>query len=194
MPKPLDETALLDCIARLRAGDEAAFGDFYGHFHARLYRFSLRFLKVPELAEEITQDVFVKVWEMRWQLDANRNVESFLFTVTKNLTLNLLEKASREERLRQEIGLHLYKESLIDGSPDDLNSEKRLHEVILKLPAQRQTVLRLSKFDGMSYEAIGQQLGISKGTVSDHLVKALRFLRANLQIGGLALLLGNEPW
>ena len=182
MRKPLDENALLDCIARLRVGDEAAFSDFYQHYHARLYRFSLQFLKVPELAEEITQDVFIKVWEMRWQLDVHRNVESFLFTITKNLTLNLLEKASREERLRQEIGLHLHKESLINVPADEPNYEKLLHEAILKLPSQRQAVLRLSKFEGMSYEAIGQQLGISKGTVSDHLVKALRFLRKNLTV------------
>jgi RNA polymerase sigma-70 factor (ECF subfamily) len=170
-----DMPSIIDAI---RNGDVAAFRRLYDLFHAQLYVFALKFLKSPQLAEEVVHDVFLKVWEKRSTLDSSKNIQSYLFATCKNTVLNTLKKAAYDTQIQQQIAAHFPTfEDAAFHEISHIDNNAILWEAIQQLPAQRQQVFRLSKFEELSYEEIAQRLGIAKGTVSDHLVKAMRSVR-----------------
>jgi RNA polymerase sigma-70 factor (family 1) len=178
-------------VDAIRDGDMAAFRQLYEAFHVQLYAFSLKFLKSPELSEEIVHDVFLKVWEKRAALDSSKNIQAYLFTICKNTILNTLEKAAHDTRLQQQIAHYLptFDPEIDLETTDD---SEMLWEAIRQLPTQRQQIFRLAKLEELSYEEIAQRMGITKGTVSDHLVKAMRSVRAYMyaKSGVVSVLLG----
>lgn len=160
----------------------ASFTKVYNAYHAYLYYFSLRFLKSSELAEEAVHDVFLKLWESRSQLNADLSLKGYLIKICKNHILNILSRASRERVFMEEI-LRNY----VPGHNETENSilsadyEARANEIISRLAPQRQKVFRMYRFEEMSLDEIAVELGISKGTVKDHILKANRFIRKYLQ-------------
>jgi RNA polymerase sigma-70 factor (family 1) len=170
-----------DLVESLRNGSEESFTIIYHQYHRYLYYFSLRFVKSPALAEEVVHDVFLKVWENRERLKTELSFKGYLIKITKNHVLNLLARASREEKIRSEI---LY--FTPEGSEDTENSiydrdyQKHAEEIISMLPEQRQRIFRMYRYDDMSGDEIAVLLNISKGTVKDHLLKANRFIRKHL--------------
>jgi RNA polymerase sigma-70 factor (ECF subfamily) len=169
---------LAEWTGRLSQGDHEAFRLLYAFFYSDLYRYVLRIVKSEAIAEDIIHDTFVKVWETRQTLDKNLSIKSYLFTSCRNRALNVLEKAANDHRLEGEILYHyafLYNNTAQDQ--EYLESRlAQLHEALELLPPTRKEVYKMAKLQGLSYEAIAQKLTISKGTVSDHVVKANRFL------------------
>lgn len=166
-------------VAEIVTGSQLAFRGLYEAHHRELYRYALRFLKSPELAEDVVQDAFVKIWEKRESLSSVQNLRAFLFTVCRNGMLTFFERASREASLRNEI-IHYAALSHVDTEEEVSRYEILAEEAIGKLPPQRQQIFRLCRLEGKSYDEVAKELGISKYTVSDHLVKASKFLREYL--------------
>ncbi len=131
------------------------------------------------MAEDIIQDTFIKVWDKRAQLDPDKSIKSYLFTVCRNVCLDTLQKAGNTESLRADI-IDNY-EAQIDDNEFILHNEALLRQAIESLPTQRRIVFEKAKFNNLSYDQIATDLGISKGTVSDHLVKAMRTIREYLK-------------
>ncbi|MFN4144589.1 MAG: RNA polymerase sigma-70 factor [Runella sp.] len=164
-------------VQRIVEGDMAAYRYFYEHFYADLYRFAVYIVKSEVVAEDIVHDVFVKVWENRQQLNHEQSIKSYLFTICRNHALNTLAKAATENRLRDQI-LQDYQQLSSDNDPTDtLYPEEIIQKALEALPDQRRKVFEMAKIKGLSYQQIAQELDISTGTVSDHIVKANRFLR-----------------
>ena len=175
----IDEpNALKAQVRAISKGDKKAFQELYNCFYPDLYRFSISIVKVSEWAEDIVHEVFVKIWENRAQLDAQLSLKSYLFTICRNLSINVLKKIAVENRL-QEIFINEYPTVVEACDYENLlyTDEKLAKEALESLPSQRRQVFELAKLQDLSYEQIAQKLGISKGTVSDHIVKANRFLR-----------------
>jgi RNA polymerase sigma-70 factor (family 1) len=143
------------------------------------------YVKSPVIAEEIVQDVFLKLWFQRKNLTEIRSLESWLFTITKNLTLNCLKKIGHEWTAREK---WVKENDLSENNTDHkiLNAENQqlLHQAIQQLSPQQQQVYKLAKEQGLSYEAIGKQLDISTGTVKTHMARALASIRLFLQQNG----------
>lgn len=156
-------------------GSMQAFELLYQHFHRDLYRFALHIVKSDALAQDIVQDVFVRLWENRSKLQKELSIKSYLFTICRNLSLNMLAKAASEAHLCEEI----LKAYVPNPSPDDAQEtyEKQARAAFEQLPPVRRKVFELAKIEGLSYQQIAEQLNISPGTVSDHIVKANRFLK-----------------
>ncbi len=162
-------------VEGIAGGSMSSFELLYQHFHRDLYRFARHIVKSDALAQDVVQDVFVRLWENRHKLQKELSIKSYLFTICRNLSLNLLEKAAREAHLCEEILRAYVPNAAADEAKETY--EKLAQAALEQLPPVRRRVFELAKIEGLSYDQIAQQLHISPGTVSDHIVKANRFLK-----------------
>lgn len=171
-----------NCIAQLKKGDERAFQLIYNEYGSQLLGYTRRHVKSTELAEEIVHDVFVKLWKHREHIKDESTVKAYIFTICKNHILNTLRKVSLD------FSRNVDSDIVEDINPEKQMMSKELHDLIAKavsaLPKQRQIVFQLSRNEEKSYEEISLALGIGKGTVQDHLVKAKRSIREYLIANG----------
>lgn len=164
--------------ARLKEDDQAAFYHVYNIYSKRLYSFANRFLKNNELSEEVVQESFLNLWLNREKLDEAYPIGPYLFSICRRLTLNSLRQHSISkaglEKLWQSITyLHNDTEETIL-----LNNLQDFAESAFKnLPKQQQQVFRLSREEGLTYDEIADRLQISRNTVKNHLIAALKNLR-----------------
>ena len=90
-------------VFQLKKGNEKAFNSLYDQYLLDVYHFSLSLLKSKDHAMEVVQEVFLKIWITRDAIDENKNFKSFLLTITKNLSLNILNKATTDLNFRNKI-------------------------------------------------------------------------------------------
>ncbi|WP_316751497.1 RNA polymerase sigma factor [Pedobacter gandavensis] len=177
-PESWNEQQLL---IQLKSGEESAFGKLYAHYSEMIYGRLLRLLKDPDMADEIIQELFLKVWEKRTQVNPLQSFKSYLYTIAENLVYDHFRKVARDRKLQEkfrqittELYTHTEEDLLIKESMESIN------KAISTLPPQRQTAFVLCKMEGKSYEEAAEIMGISISTVSNHLVKANITIRAYL--------------
>jgi len=180
-----------ELLCQLHHGDMRAFDILYHRYSQVIYANILKFLKDETVAEDLLQDVFLRIWENRSKIDPDQSFAAFLFTCSRNITFNF----KRRLKLELESELHLAygvveSENTIDKVLDSKEAMVLVEELLNKLPKQRQKIFRLSKLDGKSYQEIAEEMGISIATVRDHIVKANKFIRNGaLQDNGFSTLL-----
>lgn len=165
-------------INRLKRGDERAFKKLYDKYASEIYGFSLSLVKSKDHAEEIVQDVFLKIWNLKEDLDSDLSFKSFLFTIAKNLSLNILNKAANDLDFRNEL-FHTKEKFSSTTQNHLLNKEYNLIKktAINSLSEGRKQIFLMSRERGMSYEEISNELGVSVNTVKTQMKKALKSLR-----------------
>lgn len=171
-----------ELLLLLREGDKVAFYNIYERYCKRLYGFVLMHIKQEADAEEIVQDVFVKVWEARNKIDVHSSFESFLFTVAYNATISLFRKRVTEKKYLE----HLKSLQQFNNAPDiideiqfnELNEKVRL--LLNELTPRQKEIFQLSREEGLSHEEIAKQLNISVNTVKKHIANTLAFLKSHL--------------
>lgn len=170
-----------DLLIGLRQGDKNAFAELYRRYSGRIYGNILKLVKNLDTAEELLQDVFVKLWEKRESIRIDTSFQAYLFVVSKHLVYNFMRGLAIERRLFSEpppgyeVRYQHVEEEVV---------ERELlvayESAIDALPPQRQRIYRLCKLEGRSYEEVGNMLGISAATINDHIVKATRFIKGRL--------------
>ena len=183
-----EESTLLSLLAR---DSEYAFQLVFDRYRNNIYKVAMMYLKSPVMAEEIVQDVFLKLWFQRKQLTEIRSLESWFFTITKNLTLNCMKKIAHEWTAREKwIKQNDMSENTADYKILNAENQQLFQKAIEHLSPQQQQVYKLAKEQGLSYDAISQQLSISPLTVKTHMARALASIRLFLQQNGdLSILL-----
>lgn len=165
-------------LLQLRAGQMAAFNKLYTMYSPRLYMHLLKFLKSPELVEEVLQEVFVRVWQNRESIVPEKGFNSFLYTIAHNLAINMIKKINRDRALQMEvwassISYYLHtEENLLDKERMAI-----MNQAIATLTPKRREILLFCKVEGKSYKEVAELLGISVSTVSNQLVNALQDIR-----------------
>ena len=185
-------------VNQLMVGNHKAFRKLFDTYRNDLYKFSLSMVHSKTYAEEIVQDVFLKVWIKRESLNPDMSFKSYLFTITRNITIKFLKKAANNQKLREEI---FYKSQKITNSTERYIRESELEiikrEALNKLSTKRLLIFEMSRNEGKSYEAIAEELGISPHTVRNQMSKALETLRNSLLENKditLMLLLFSRNW
>jgi RNA polymerase sigma-70 factor (ECF subfamily) len=161
-------------IALLADDSEYAFQLLYDRHRKRIYQTALRYLKSPILAQEVVQDVFLKLWFNRKNLKTDQPVEAWLHTITKNNLLNRIKKIANEWKAIK--GVSQVSEKSVDNIENDMQSaqyNELLQRAIDQLPEQQQKVFTLARYHQLTYVEIGERLDISPLTVKTHMSRAL---------------------
>ena len=166
---------------RIKRSDSAAFKSVFELYQEGLFNFLNYKLGETAVAEDIMQEVFVKLWENRHSLKEDLSLKSYLYTIANNLALNHIRHNKvvlqfQQEETQQERDY---------STPQDHLEESEFHANLLgaieKLPEQNRIVFMMSRFEEFSYKEIAERLGISVKTVESHIGKALKTLRKSLQ-------------
>ncbi len=165
-------------VKELISGSETAFRKIFDKYRNQLYKFSLSMVCSEVYAEEIVQDVFMKIWTKRESLNPNLSFKSYLFTITRNQNIKFLKKAANNLKLREEIFYRSQKfANLTERYIRESELEELKEEALNLLPPKRRVIFEMSRNDGKSYEDIGTELGISPNTVRNQMSRALETLR-----------------
>jgi RNA polymerase sigma-70 factor (ECF subfamily) len=180
------ENELLSLVA---AGDRQAFTRLYSQYLDVAYHYVYLFTKSKDEAEEILQEVFVKIWENREKLAEVQSFKNYLFKAAKNRVLDEVRKVQVRHRVFTEIKRG---KTVNDETTTDTIAYKDYYRVVQqaieKLPPKRKLIFRMNTENGLSHDEIAAQLGVSKSMVKNQLYKAYEFVRQYLsQHGGLSL-------
>ncbi|ETN96429.1 RNA polymerase sigma factor [Zhouia amylolytica] len=164
--------------SKLIIGDIKTFERVYNKYFDQVYSVILRYTRDETFADDLLQEVFIKLWNNKAKVSEDLTIEHQIFVITKNVVLNHLKKSVREKRLIAD-----YKVTLMSSFANHHTfSEERLNKLknlIDSLPEKQQQVFKMHKLEGLSYEEIAQSLKISKNTVSSHLSAAVKSLKKN---------------
>jgi RNA polymerase sigma-70 factor (ECF subfamily) len=161
--------------------EEEFFESLFKKWYAVLCPFVFRVVKDKEIAQDLVQDVFVKLWEKREQIEINTSVKSYLFRACMNAALNHESARKRYNVTNDEaISLSISDDAATDDSIQLSELEKRINKAIDTLPPACKNVFILSRFEELSYKEISETLQISIKTVENQMGKALKILRVQL--------------
>lgn len=165
-------------VSLLRSGSQFAFERLFENYSQKLYRFSLSYLKSETEAEEIVQDVFLKLWENRDKLRNETSFQSYLFTIAFNDIRKHFNKKAREERYRTEILEFLSDENpAIETNPDFDKLVIKLESLIDQMPDRRKEIFWKRKKEAKSVKDIASEMSISPKTVENQITEAMNYLK-----------------
>ncbi|MFC3198631.1 RNA polymerase sigma-70 factor [Parapedobacter deserti] len=171
-----------EALARSADGDHAAFRLIYDYYSPRVYHFALKYLKSKEQAEEIVQEVFLKLWKCGKSLSTIKDLDHYLFILSRNQAFDQLRLQKTYARhtdtftARYDDRTNNTEETIFLGE-----TRRILDEGVAKLPPQQKRVYQLCHQRGLKYDEAAAQLNLSPQTVHRHMKLALRFLRTYLQ-------------
>jgi len=186
-PAYIDEEQIL--LSQLKNGKEQAFEQIYRLYSERIYGRLIRLLKDEDMADCILQDVFLRIWERRGQIETNQPFKAYLYKIAENFVYDHFRRVARDKKLQ--VKLRAITAEYYEQTEENIfkkENDALIAEAIQKLPTQRQKVFLLCRVEGKSYEEAAGLLGISVSTVSNQLVKATKSVRAYvLSANGMAL-------
>jgi RNA polymerase sigma-70 factor (family 1) len=171
-----------ELLLKVAEGDERAFDLIYHTYAKKVYLFAFKTLRSPILAEEVVQEVMLKIWRMGAELIKINTLEPYLRTVARNIALNLLRRQEVERRADQYLLSDWDEEHNETEEHVFLNDTRKiLDDGIALLPAQQREVYKLCHQQGLKYDEVAEKLNLAPSTVATHMKLALRFLRTYLQ-------------
>lgn len=181
--QPKDDKQNKQLIKKLKEGDRAAFDALFYAFEPTLYAYAIKLTCDAENAKEVVQEVFLKVWERKKFIDPQYSFDSFLYTIAKNLVYNKARHRAYSFAYKEYVTLY--------GSQTENVTENTVHfnelailiqAVCQQLPPVRREVFMLSRIEGLSHNKIAEKLNTSTSNVKNHIYKALRFLKEQIQM------------
>lgn len=175
-------------LRRIAGGDEQAYQVIFDRYADRMYANALHFTKSPELAKDLTQEVFIRVWLHRSRLTEIDRFDGWLFTVARNVIRNELRK-----KVLSTENIEFLQAYFKDGSltPEERlefrELEARVDEAIAHLPPQMKSVFLYSRQEGLTHEQIAQKMNISVVSSKTYMVRCLLAIRRHLGKNGARL-------
>ncbi|MEL7001410.1 MAG: RNA polymerase sigma-70 factor [Bacteroidota bacterium] len=166
-------------LEEVRAGNATVFEQIFREYYSMLCHFAVRYTQDPEEAEEIVQQLFVRIWQKRSEIVISGSFKSYLFQSARNACLNHI----KHQKVRLEHHQYTLKTadaSSVENTLEVLELENKIQEALDKLPPERQKIFLMSRNEGLKYKEIAEKLNISVKTVENQMGKALKFLRTEL--------------
>lgn len=170
-----------DWCRRLKASDRRAYAELFEEMYDPLFRYVRSITNDPEAARDVTQDVFIRLWDARDSLATGRSLEAYLYRMARNQAYNhergRRTRAEKEDEVRDRSAAQPAPPSQPDAQTAAQRLEDRLQRWIRELPRRQREALVLSRFEDLSHEEIADVMEISPRTVNNHIVRALKHLR-----------------
>ena len=164
-------------ILLLGESDKDAFTEIFDYYRDRIFSRTMRFLKSQALAEEIVQDVFLKIWLKRSELQHVQSLHAYISSMANNLIIDRLKNLSYETTARNELSKRQRYIEDTDYLLRQHEYQQLIQDAINLLPTQQKQVYELAKIAGMNQQSIAEKMHLSKLTVKKHMAKALQFIR-----------------
>ncbi|MDR1558041.1 MAG: RNA polymerase sigma-70 factor [Tannerellaceae bacterium] len=170
-----------ELVEQFISGNEMAFELIFHQTKGKLKGFLKKMLPYGEDEESILQEIYLNLWASRKSINADKNFESYLFAIVRNMVTDVMRKRLHKQKHLEELYSQLKEEH--ENSLDTLamveysELEKKIFELIEKLPEKRQLIFKLNRIDGLTYKEIARKLNVSENTVDLQIRSALSFLR-----------------
>jgi RNA polymerase sigma-70 factor (family 1) len=183
-----------DWVRGLLDGREEVFRAVYEAYQRPIFAFAFYLSKSKDTAEEVVQEVFIRLWEHRTKLDEETFLLAYLKKMTQNLIIDLFRKANLDKTLQARIFVSM-------NEPDHQTTDRILEkefsliyqQALDKLPPQQRIVFALSRDENLSYQEIAERLRLSRHTVRNHMTQAIHSIRhhvrQNADLASLAVVL-----
>jgi RNA polymerase sigma-70 factor (ECF subfamily) len=167
-----------ELVRKICQGDPSSFEKFFHRYCQVLIDFGRRYVNDTQIAENIVQNVFLKIWEFKEKLDPSANIKTYLYTSVKNQALNYLRHLNVENQYAENVDI------LTAPTPEDNKFQKEIKESVYKaiaqLPKKTRIIFLMNRFDNLTYKEIAKIQNISIKTVETQMGRALKFLRNHL--------------
>ncbi|WP_236980352.1 RNA polymerase sigma factor [Membranihabitans maritimus] len=151
------------------------------NYRVRIYHFIYKFVKSRSLADDLTQDVMLKIWIYRDKIADLEEIDSYIMRMSKNHVLDHFKKLAKEKVYQEEIWGRMQKsENRVTSTLFTQEMESQLNDILKELPPRQQEVYTLNKKEGLSLQEIADRLDIAPNTAKNHLSRALKVIRTQM--------------
>lgn len=167
---------------KIKNGEKLAFKQLFDRYAPRIYNFSLSYLSEKDDAEELVQEVFLKIWEKREMLDPSKNIKAFVFKIAVNIIYDFVRRRNIEQAFADYSKLQFKPDENFTWHDVIFNEmQQNLDKFLKQLPVQQQKIFRLNKIEGYSSSEIAKEMNLSKRTVENHLYRAISALKEHFK-------------
>lgn len=170
-------------VEKIRSGDQYAFERMFHTYYSKLCVFSNSYVKSLDIARDVVQEVFIKIWDNREDFEIRQSLKAYLYQAVRNQSLNQIEKNKQKRRLSESLKKH--EDFLEEEHSSDLNTEEltqKIWKLVEELPERRRSIFILYRKHGLSYKEIAEVMDIKRKTVENQMGKSLQFLRERLDL------------
>lgn len=180
----------IQLISGLKAGDKEAFNEIFNTYGPKIYRFALAYLKNKPDAEELMQDVFLKIWEKRDNLNPTKNIKAYIFKITINSIYDYIRKKNLEKAFAV-FSKHNFQPGVESLWHEIIWNDmlSKLNTLVDHMPNQRRIIFLLAREEGLTNQQIADKLNLSKRTVENQLYRATQYLKDHLNTDTAFMLL-----
>ena len=167
----------MNIVSAIKNGNENIYEQVFNEYHSKLYAFILSKTNATFIAEEVTQIAFIKLWQYRTSLNEDLPISTQLFRIARTSLIDVLRKEACRLKALGPVAVEVVTTNTIEEDIYHKELLEKLNKAINNLPVARRKVFQLSRFEGLSYKEIANELSLSTKTVEHHIALALKQLR-----------------
>lgn len=181
IPEPVSDIDPVSVIEALRRGDHKAFQEIFFKYYGKVKQFIFLMIKSRDEAEELSQQVFVDLWQKREKINTEKNFRAFLYTLARNAVYDdYKKKIAQESRL----GDYVFSDSVESSDESIIAQETQMliDMAVCRMPKQRKRIFEMSRVEGLTNDEIAERLDITKKGVEKQLRLALNDIKEVLTL------------